>query len=104
IIVNQSLPNHSAAPGFIDTSFREWTFWLLDTNPLIDSMVNLRAEPFGQRGGDPSQRFSSTAFGDPFTPLPRAYPGDPVVIRTIRPPQAQPAARARRLHRSTRST
>jgi len=83
IIVNQSLPNHSAAPGFIDTSFREWTFWLLDTNPLIDSMVNLRAEPFGQRGGDPSQRFSSTAFGDPFTPLPRAYPGDPVVIRTI---------------------
>ena len=83
IIVDQSKPNHSVAPGFLDSSFREWTFWLLDTNPLVDSMINLRAEPFGARGGDPSQRFSSTAHVDPFTPLPRAYVGDPFVIRTI---------------------
>jgi len=67
IVVDRSKPNHSVAPGFVDGSFREWTFWLLDTNPLVDSMVNLRAEPFGPRGGDPSQRFGSTAHGDPFT-------------------------------------
>jgi FtsP/CotA-like multicopper oxidase with cupredoxin domain len=67
--------------------------------------INLRSEPFGSRvpaamqviepnGGsnvvchdivdtvDPHV-YSSVKYGDPFTPLYRAYVGDPVVIRTI---------------------
>ena len=36
-------------------------------------------------GRDPDQSllFSSYTHGDPITPLPKAYPGDPFVIRTI---------------------
>jgi hypothetical protein len=50
---------------------------------LTDSTLNLRAEPWSDRSSDPSLRFSSYTNGDPFTPLPRAYPGDPFVIRAI---------------------
>ena len=49
----------------------------------VDSTINLRAEPLADRGLDPSLWFSSTKFGDPYTPMPKAYPGDPLVIRTI---------------------
>ena len=72
--------------------------------------INLRAEPFIERtnntvnfaqgtsttfNGSTSQgcpayglatdpyTFSSVTYGDPYTPMLRAYPGDPVVIRTI---------------------
>ena len=60
--------------------------WTIDQNPAIDSTLNLRAEPWADRlaqNGDPSLLFSSYAHGDPFTPLPLAYAGDPFVIRTI---------------------
>ncbi|MFN7146245.1 MAG: hypothetical protein ACK4YP_20905, partial [Myxococcota bacterium] len=42
---------------------------------------NLRYEPLAGRGGEPAYRFSSVTHGDPVTPLPRAYVGDPFVIR-----------------------
>ncbi|MGH2821175.1 MAG: multicopper oxidase domain-containing protein [Actinomycetota bacterium] len=70
-------------PGVIDRSFREFVLFQIDENPVTDSTINLRAEPFSDRGGDPSLRFSSFTHGDPFTPIPRAYPGDPFMIRTI---------------------
>ena len=57
--------------------------WTLQENPVTDATINLKAEPFSDRSLDPSLRFSSYTSGDPITPLLRAYPGDPVVIRSI---------------------
>ncbi|MDX6570981.1 MAG: hypothetical protein QOC86_137, partial [Gaiellales bacterium] len=79
-------PATKLAPGLVDGSFREMALWTIDQNPAIDSTLNLRAEPWADRlaqNGDSSLLFSSYAHGDPFTPLPRAYAGDPFVIRTI---------------------
>jgi manganese oxidase len=79
-------PRTELAPGIVNGSFREMALWTIDQNPAIDSTVNLRAEPWADRlahNGDPSLLFSSYAHGDPFTPLPLAYAGDPFVIRTI---------------------
>jgi len=87
--------NESVAQGLINGSFRELALWTLDESPVTDSTLNLRAEPFAARPGDPSQLFSSYAHGDPHTQfatgdnadskltLPKAYAGDPFVIRTI---------------------
>ena len=60
--------------------------WTIDDNPITDSTINLRAEPWSDRlaeDADPSLLFSSYRHGDPNTPLPRAYRGDPFVIRTV---------------------
>ncbi len=54
--------------------------------------INLRAEPIDDprsdirrpgRKGSPAYWFSSVTHGDPATPLPRAYVGDPFVIRHL---------------------
>ncbi len=45
--------------------------------------LNLRAEPFAERDSFPGRMFSSVVNGDPITPLPRAYLGDPVIIRGL---------------------
>ena len=74
---------HPLAAGLVQGSFREMVIWTLDDNPVTDSTINLHAAPFSDRGTDPSLRFSSYKWGDPGTPLLRAYPGDPVVIRAI---------------------
>jgi FtsP/CotA-like multicopper oxidase with cupredoxin domain len=80
---------NSLAPGLVDGSFREFALWEIDENPNSDSTLNLKAEPWADRlspltgDPDPSLLFSSYRHGDPITPLPRAYPGDPFVIRTI---------------------
>ena len=74
---------HPEAAGLVNGSFREMVIWTLDDNPVTDSTINLHAAPFSDRGTDPSLRFSSYKWGDPGTPLLRAYPGDPVVIRAI---------------------
>ena len=74
------------APGLVESSFREMALWTIDDNPVTDSTLNLRAEPWADRlagDSDPSLLFSSWRHGDPGTPLPRAYRGDPFVIRTI---------------------
>ena len=79
-------PRTELAPGLVDGSFREMALWTIDQNPAADSTLNLRAEPWADRlahNGDPSLLFSSYANGDPFTPLPLAYAGDPFVVRTI---------------------
>jgi FtsP/CotA-like multicopper oxidase with cupredoxin domain len=70
-------------PGVITGSFREFAYMPIDQVAGVDSTINLRAEPLANRGLDPSLWFSSTKFGDPYTPMPKAYPGDPLVIRTI---------------------
>jgi manganese oxidase len=74
---------HPLAKGLVEGSFREMVIWTIDDNPVTDSTINLHAAPFSDRGTDPSLRFSSYKYGDPTTPLLRAYPGDPVVIRAI---------------------
>jgi manganese oxidase len=76
----------SMAPGLVDGSFREQVLWTIDGNPVTDSTLNLRAVPWADRlsdNPDPSLLFSSYTHGDPNTPLPRAYAGDPFVFRTI---------------------
>ena len=74
------------APGLVDSSFRELALWTIGDNPVTDSTLNLRAEPWSERlaeDRDPSLLFSSYRHGDPRTPLPRAYRGDPFVLRTV---------------------
>jgi hypothetical protein len=74
------------APGLVNGSFREQALWTIDENPTTDSTINLRAVPWADRlggGADPSLLFSSYKHGDPNTPLPRAYTGDPFVFRNI---------------------
>src|SRR5262249_32163107 len=46
------------------------------------STLNLKANPLIDRP-DAANRFSSWKYGDPITPLPRLYPNDPLVVRTI---------------------
>ncbi|MCQ3976543.1 MAG: hypothetical protein DPW09_24185, partial [Anaerolineae bacterium] len=76
--------NGSAGAGQTG-SFREFVVFLHNTNPATGeeagSTINLRAEPFDRRGGDPSLLFSSVKHGDPLTPVFRAYVGDPVMFR-----------------------
>ena len=78
--------NSPLAPGLVNGSFREFVLWTIDQNPTTDSTLNLRAEPLSDRRAvdpDPSLLYSSYRHGDPYTPIPRAYAGDPFVIRTI---------------------
>lgn len=75
---------------------------VLDVNdnplPLIDDVtgiyrpssraLNYRSEPFRNRlllGGDESVGYSSYAFGDPATPIPRSYLGEPTKTRISHP-------------------
>jgi hypothetical protein len=74
------------APGLVNGSFREFVLWSIDQNPTTDSTLNLKAEPLSDRRAvdpDPSLLYSSYRHGDPYTRIPRAYAGDPFVIRTI---------------------
>ena len=84
-IVDVHATNPLAKDAGVEGSFRELALWEIDKGfgSTTDSMFNLRADPLTDRGSDPSQRFSSYRWGDPVTPLPRAYTGDPFVIRTI---------------------
>ncbi|HJR38210.1 MAG TPA: hypothetical protein VJ819_07490, partial [Nocardioidaceae bacterium] len=48
--------------------------------------INYRTEPFAHRlstGADIADVFSSTVFGDPATPVFRAYANDPVMVRVL---------------------
>ena len=45
--------------------------------------VNYRSERFANRPGDVADVFSSTVFGDPATPVFRAYPNDPSYVRVL---------------------
>jgi FtsP/CotA-like multicopper oxidase with cupredoxin domain len=74
----------SLIPGVVDGSFREFVLWTINDHSPVEATLNLRAEPWSDRSADPTLRFSSNSpQGDPFTPIFRAYVGDPVVIRNI---------------------
>ncbi|MEE8524933.1 MAG: hypothetical protein V3T72_13445, partial [Thermoanaerobaculia bacterium] len=69
-------------------AFREFMIFLHNGNPVTGGAnqggtINLRAEPWSGRAGDPAHRFSSVTHDDPLTPIPRAYVGDPLVIRGL---------------------
>jgi manganese oxidase len=67
-------------------SFREFMAWTTNDNKLVDALINFRSEPLHGRTGmsnDMSKVFSSVTYGDPLTPIPRAYVGDPFVFRHI---------------------
>ena len=84
IVVDPNSRNYQPLlPGTVNGSFREMALWTIDDNDRGDySTLNLKAAPFTERP-NAATRYSSYANGDPMTPLPRAYPGDPVVVRTI---------------------
>lgn len=73
----------------VEGSFREFMLFLHNNNPaegqftLGGGTLNLRAEPWRLRAGEPAYRFSSVTHGDPHTPTVRAYVGDPVVVRGL---------------------
>ncbi len=82
---------HTQARVSVDVSgsFRELVLFIQDDNPLTavgessGSSFNLRVEPLGARGDDPSRFFSSHVHGDPETPLLEAFLGDPIVVRSL---------------------
>lgn len=69
--------------------FREFMVFVQNQNPVVGQFdlgggtINLRAEPWSLRPGDPAYRFSSVQHGEPFTPTVQAYVGDPVVFRGL---------------------
>lgn len=71
----------------VNGSFREFMTFVHNQSPVVGQFdlgggtINLRAEPWSLRPGDPAYRFSSVTHGDPFTQEVRAYAGDPVVFR-----------------------
>jgi len=73
----------------VSGSFREAAMFIQDDEPITHvgrssgSSLDLRVEPPAARGGDPSLYFSSTAHGDPATPVIEANLGDPVVVRLL---------------------
>jgi hypothetical protein len=74
---------NTLSPGLVTGSYRELALWTIDDNDKdAYSTLNLRNSPLKNRP-DPANKFSSYTNGDPETPLPRMYPNDPLVIRTI---------------------
>jgi hypothetical protein len=73
-------------PDVVPGSFREFAIWTVnDHEPAPpDGTINLRAEPFSDRTcADRSFLFAASCGGDPYSPILKAYVGDPVVIRNI---------------------
>ena len=71
------------APGLVNGSYRELALWTMDDNDAdAYSTFNLKANPLIDRP-DQANQFSSWKYGDPITPLPRLYPHDPLVVRTV---------------------
>jgi hypothetical protein len=88
IHVNPLFGGKPVAAG-VSGSFREFMLFLHNMNPVVGQFqfgggtINLRAEPWSLRPGDPAYLFSSVTHGDPFTQEVRAYAGDPVVFRGL---------------------
>jgi FtsP/CotA-like multicopper oxidase with cupredoxin domain/predicted outer membrane lipoprotein len=75
--------SNALVPGVVEGSFRELALWTINDNDAAGwSTLNLRANPLAARL-DKANQFSSWKYGDPVTPLPRLYPGDPLVVRSI---------------------
>lgn len=76
--------------GDVSGSFRELVAFVQDDNPITKegrssgSSLGLRVEPLDPRTeDDPAVAFDSFRHGDPETPILRARPGDPIVLRTV---------------------
>ncbi|HEV7508123.1 MAG TPA: hypothetical protein VGS07_24790 [Thermoanaerobaculia bacterium] len=88
IHVNPLFGGQPVAAG-VNGSFREFMLFVHNENPVVGQFqfgggtINLRAEPWSLRPGDPAYRFSSAVQGEPITPTVRAYAGDPVVFRGL---------------------
>jgi FtsP/CotA-like multicopper oxidase with cupredoxin domain len=83
IHTNKAVANSVLSPGLVTGSFRELALWTINDNDRSDySTLNLKANPLVDRL-DKANQFSSYKYGDPWTPLPRLYSNDPLVIRTI---------------------
>ena len=87
-IVDIHAPSTASVGAGQQGPFRELTVFLHNNNPVTGGIneggtINLRAEPFASRTGSAALRFSSVMHDDPRTPLPRAYLGDPFVIRGL---------------------
>jgi hypothetical protein len=76
----------------VNGDFREFMLFAHNQSPVFGGFdlgggtINLRAEPWtirNQTDPDPAWRFSSVRHGDPFTPVIKAYAGDPYVIRNL---------------------
>ncbi len=80
------LTDRQVVPG-LEGPFREFVLFMNDRNPITGASFNLRAEPLHaetERGsGPPDLALSSVPYGDPHTPLLRAYAGDPVMLRLL---------------------
>ena len=78
-------PAYASVGHDVYGSFREFVMFLHSNNPVAEGTINMRAEPLNPRrsGSDDYLALSSVKHGDPFTPLPRAYVGDPFVIRMV---------------------
>ncbi len=96
-------PSDSSVGAGQQGSFREFVLFNIKEQLFSESFggegvvrrkptINLRAEPivdprstFPQPGrtGSPAYWFSSVKHGDPATPIPRAYVGDPFVVRHL---------------------
>ncbi len=75
--------HNALAPGLVNGSFRELALWTINDNDGDTySTLNLKANPLIDRP-DQANQFSSWKYGDPITPLPRLYPNDPLVVRTV---------------------
>jgi len=79
-------PEYQVLPG-LKGSFREFVLFMNDRNPFTGASFNLRAEPLRadtDRGrGPPELALSSVMYGDPRTPLLKAYVGDPMLFRLL---------------------
>lgn len=87
-IVDVHAPAGSSIGAGQSGTFREFMVFLQNGNPVTGGtnsggVINLRAEPLSSRTGNDAHVFSSVTHDDPITPVPRAYAGDPFVIRGL---------------------
>jgi multicopper oxidase len=86
-IADIRVPDDTPVSADVSGSFREFVCFIQDPSRLtgVDrspgANINLRAEPLERRDLPVEGLFSSAIVGDPVTPLPKAYVGDPVVVR-----------------------
>jgi manganese oxidase len=87
VLADIHVPASEAVSADVSGSFREFVCFLQDPSQLTavgrspGANINLRAEPLSRRKGPVDELFSSATVGDPVTPRPEAYVGDPLMVR-----------------------
>lgn len=95
-IADIHMPSSASVGAGQSGGFREFVLFNIKEQSEADDFgerkatINLRREPIADpgtgaagRNGAPAHWFSSVTHGDPATPLPRAYVGDPFMIRHL---------------------